>query len=163
MCMTEQPIPTDIYAQAFFTADHAAAENGKLYVNGGFWNRLNFPSYPAVHTFSVCAVIHIPWRAHHQMHTFAIAFEDADGQTTPNRLEGQFQTGTSPDMRPGDSTEFQIATQVGNFVFQRAGDYAAVLEVDGTEIKRWRFRAVQVVGVPMMPPPQAGGTSGADT
>ena len=49
--MTEQPIATDIYAEAFFTADHGAVENGKLYVNGGFWNRLGFPSYPAVTPF----------------------------------------------------------------------------------------------------------------
>jgi hypothetical protein len=158
--MTEQPIPTDIYAEAFFPADHAAVENGKLYVNGGFWNRLNFPTYPAVLTFSIVAVIHIPWRAHHQNHTFSISFQDADGQTTPNRLEGKFSTGTSPDMRPGDSTDFKFAVQVSNFVFQRAGDFAAVLQVDGTEIKRWRFRAVQVVGAsPTMPPPQAGGST----
>ena len=162
LCMTEQPMPTDIYAEAFFTADHAANENGKLYVNGGFWNRLNFPMYPAVHSFAVCAVIHIPWRAHHQSHTFAISFEDADGQTTPNRFEGEFQTGTSPDMRPGDFTNAPFAVQVGNFVFQRPGNYAAVLQVDGTEIKRWRIRALQVAGIPMMPPPQAGDTPGPD-
>ncbi|OBI31100.1 hypothetical protein A5711_21635 [Mycobacterium sp. E2238] len=145
-------MPTDIYAEAFFTADHAAVENGKVYLNGGFWNRLAFPSYPAVHSFSICAVIHIPWRAHHQTHTVAITFEDADGQTTPNRFEGEFRTGTSPDMRTGDFTDIQIAPQVTNFLFQRAGDYAAVLSVDGTEIKRWRFRAVQVIGLPTPPP-----------
>lgn len=160
--MTEQPIATDIYAEAFFTADHGAVENGKLYVNGGFWNRLGFPSYPAVYSFSICAVIHIPWRAHHQSHSFAISFEDADGRTTPNRLEGEFSTGTLPDMRPGDSTEFPIAAQVGNFVFERAGDYAAVLQVDRTEIKRWRFRAAQVVGFQMMPPSQPGSTPGPE-
>ena len=115
--MTEQPIPTDIYAEAFFTADHGAVESGKLYVNGGFWNRLNFPSYPQVHTFTVCAVIHIPWRAHHQGHTFAIYFEDADGQITPNRLEGKFQIGTAPDMRSGDATEFPIAAVVATSSF----------------------------------------------
>src|SRR6266568_3669417 len=27
-CMTEQPIPTDLHAEAFFTADHAAVESG---------------------------------------------------------------------------------------------------------------------------------------
>lgn len=155
--MTDQPIPTDLHADAFFTADHAAVENGKLYVNGGFWNRLGLPSFPAVHTFSVGVVLHIPWRAHHQHHSFAISFEDADGQTTTNRLEGTFQSGTAPDMRPGDFTEFPLAANVGNFVFQRPGDYAAVLHLDGTEISRWRFRATQVVGVQMIPPPQAAG------
>ena len=65
-------------------------------------------------------------------------------------------------MRPGDSTEFPIAAQVGNFVFERAGDYAAVLQVDRTEIKRWRFRAAQVVGFQMMPPSQPGSTPGPE-
>jgi hypothetical protein len=37
---------------------------------------------------------------------------------------------------------------VNGFVFQQPGEYAAVLSVDGTEISRWRWRAVQVVGVP---------------
>ncbi len=143
--MTEQPIPTDLYADAFFTADHAEVQGGKLYVNGGFWTRLSFPSFPQVFSFSVCVVLHIPWRAHHQSHSFAISFEDADGQTVTN-LEGEFSSGTLPDMRAGDFTVFPMAAQVGNFVFQRPGDYAAVLRVDGTEIKRWRFRAVQVVG-----------------
>lgn len=154
--MTEQPLPTDIHAEAFFTADHAVVESGKLYVNGGFWSRLNFPSFPVVHNFSLAVVLHIPWRAHHQRHSFAVSFEDADGQTTTNRLEGQFQTGTLPDMRPGDFTEVPMAVQVGNFVIQRPGDYSAVLQVDGTEIRRWRFRAVQVVGIQASPPPQAG-------
>lgn len=157
--MTEQPVPTDLHAEAFFTADHAVVEGGKLYVHGGFWTRLSFPSFPAVHSFSVCAVLHIPWRAHDQSHSFGVSIEDADGQTTTS-LGGKFETGTSPDMRPGDRTEVPMALQVGNFVFQRPGDYAAVLHVDGTEIKRWRFRTVQVVGFQTIPPPQLGGAPG---
>ncbi|MCV7313734.1 DUF6941 family protein [Mycobacterium paraffinicum] len=166
--MTDQPMPTDIHAEAFFTADHAVVENGKLYVNGGFWTRMSFPSFPVVHSFSVGLVLHIPWRAHHQSHSIGVFFEDADGNINA-RLEGQFETGTSPDMRAGDFTAAPVAMQVGNFVFQRPGDYAAVLHVDGTEIDRWRFRAVQVVGIPTHPtsppppaappptPPTAGG------
>lgn len=150
-------MPLDLHAEAFFTADHAAVESGKLYVNGGFWSRLNFPSFPAVHNFAVCIVLHIPWRAHHQRHKFAVSFEDADGQTTSNRAEGQFQSGTAPDMRPGDYTVAPIAILVNGFVLQRAGDYAAVLHVDGTEISRWRFRAIQVFGVPGPGPTPGGG------
>jgi hypothetical protein len=145
--MTERPIPTDLRVDAFFTADHAEVQGGKLYINGGFWTRLRFPTFPVVHSFSICVVLHIPWRAHHQNHSFAITIEDADGQTITN-AGGDFQAGPSPDMRPGDFTSFPLSVQVGNFVFQRPGDYAAVLQVDGTEISRWRFRAVQVVGVP---------------
>lgn len=155
-CMTEEPIPTDLHADAFFTADHGESLGGKLYVNGGFWSRLQFPTFPAVHNFSVCAVLHIPWRAHHQHHSFAISFEDADGQTMTS-VEGDFQSGTSPEMRAGDFSTIPMAVQVGNFVFPRPGNYAAVLQVDGTEISRWRVRALQVVGFPSMLPPQPGG------
>lgn len=140
-------MPVDLHAEAFFTADHAAVENGKLYVNGGFWSRLNFQTFPVVHNFSLCVVLHIPWRAHDQRHSFAVMFEDADGQVTTNRLEGQFQTATTPDMRTGDYSVVPIAIGVSGFVLQRPGDYAAVLHVDGTEVSRWRFRAVQVLGV----------------
>lgn len=150
-------MPVDLHAEAFFTADHAVVESGKLYVNGGFWSRLSFPSFPVVHNFAVCVVLHIPWRAHHQRHTFAVSFEDADGQLTSNRVEGQFQTGTAPDMRTGDYSVVPIAIGVNGFVLQRAGDYAAVLQVDQTEINRWRFRAVQVFGAPGPAPHPTGG------
>jgi hypothetical protein len=154
--MTEEPLRTDLHAEAFFAADHAAVESGKLYVNGGYWNRLTFPSFPAVQNFALAVVLHIPWRAHHQLHKFTISFEDADGHKTPNRLEGGFQAGTNPEMRTGDHSIVPIAVLINGFVLQRPGDYAAVLEVDQTEIARWRFRAVQVFGVPMRPPPEAG-------
>lgn len=118
-------------------------------MNGGFWSRLSFPSFPVVFGFSLGVVLHIPWRAHNQNHSFAIFIEDADGKHDEG-LQGEFQTGTAPDVRPGDFTEGVIpfAVQVANYVFQRPGDYAAVLHVDGMEIKRWRFRAIQVVGLP---------------
>lgn len=160
--MTDAPLPLDLHAEAFFTADHAVVESGKLYVNGGFWSRLNFPSFPVVHNFAVCVVLHIPWRAHHQNHSFAITFEDADGNMTSNRAEGQFQMGTPPDAKTGDYTIAPIAVTVNGFVLQRPGDYAAVLMIDGTEVSRWRFRAVQVFGVPGPPqPPAVGGDPAA--
>jgi hypothetical protein len=137
---------TDLHALAFFLADHAAVENGKVYSNGGFWNRLNFQSFPAVVSFSVVAVLHIPWRAYHQPHKFAVWFEDADGQRLPGEIEGEFQVGAAPEMKVGDPTIMPFAANVGNFTFARPGDSAAVLTVDGAEIARWPFRAVQVFG-----------------
>jgi len=45
---------------AFFTADHAEALNGKVYLNGGFWNRLNYPQHPAViPTMALVAVVSV--------------------------------------------------------------------------------------------------------
>jgi hypothetical protein len=139
--MTNQP---DLFSPAFFMADHAAVESGKLYANGAFWNRLQFPSYPAVVTFGIAAVLSIPWRAYHQPHKFSIWFEDADGKKLSGDLQGEFTIGAAPDMKVGDPTIMPIAATVGNFAISSAGDYSAVLNVDGQELNRWPFRAVQV-------------------
>lgn len=156
--MSEQPMPEDIQAVAFFLSDHAVVENGKLYVNGGFWNQVYSAGYPVARAFGVAAVLHIPWRQHHQGHAFAVTFEDADGRPLTARFEGQFRVGTSPNMRVGDFTVMPLAAFVTNFVLDRPGDYSAVLTVDDAELARWRFRAVEA------PDPaagtQAGGASG---
>jgi hypothetical protein len=149
--MTEQAMPTDLFAAAFFIADHAVVESGKLYVHGGAWNRAAYSSYPAVQALSIAAVLHIPWRAHGQTHTFLIEFEDADGQKVGGRLEGRFQAQTPPDARTGEYSVVPVAAQLGGFVIPRPGDYAAVLQVDGTEIDRWQFRAVQTFEVSSTP------------
>jgi hypothetical protein len=144
LCMTEPE--TDLYAVAFFLADHAVVENGKVYTNGAFWNRQALPSFPAVSTFSVVAVLHVPWRAYHQTHKFTVWFEDADARRIAGQLDGEFQVGAAPEMKVGDPTIMPFAATVANFTLERAGDFAAVLAVDGTEIARWSFRATQVFG-----------------
>lgn len=137
-------IATDLRPSAFFLADHAVVESGKLYVNGGFFDRLHFPSFPAVTTFSVVAVLFVPWRAHHQLHKFSIFFADADGQRLQGEFQGDFQLGSPPDMRAGDSSVLPLAATVGGFLVPRAGEYSAIMEVDGTEVAKWAFKAIQV-------------------
>jgi hypothetical protein len=141
--MTELPMPDEVQACAFFLADHAVVENGKLYVNGGFWNQVYSLIYPSVRAFGVAAVLHIPWRQHHKAHVFTVTFEDADGGSLPARFDGQFRIGTAPNMPVGDFTIMPIAAFVSNFALDRPGDYSALLHVDGAELARWRFRAVQ--------------------
>ena len=132
-----------MHAAAFFLADHASLESGKVYTNGAFWNRLNFPTYPTMVSFSVVAVIVVPWRAHHQMHKFTVAFEDADGKPVGGQFEGEFQVGTMFDHKVGDNSIVPLAMPVSYIVLERAGDYLAVLTIDGAEISRWRFGALQ--------------------
>ncbi|HET9896042.1 MAG TPA: hypothetical protein VFQ44_14030 [Streptosporangiaceae bacterium] len=156
--MTEQPMPSDIQACAFFLADHAVVENGKLYVNGGFWNQLYSSAYPVARTFGVAAVLHIPWHQHHKGHAFAVTFEDADGRPLSARFDGQFRVGTAPNMRVGDFTIMPVAAYATNFVLEHPGDYVALLEVDDVALARWRFRAVEAKEP--MPGTQAGASSG---
>jgi hypothetical protein len=143
--MTSTAPETDFHVVGFFVADHAAVESGKVYVNGGFWDRLNLPSYPAVTSFSVVVVLQVPWRAHNQTHKFGVRFEGSDAKLMPSRFEGEFQVGPPADQRAGDSSLLPVALPINSFLLERPGDYAAALELDGTEIARWRFRAVQTI------------------
>lgn len=130
-------------AAAFFLADHATVENGKVYVNGGFWDRLQFAGFPAAVNFSVVAVVVVPWRAHNEKHTFSIAFEDADKNPLGGSFDGEFQIGTEPSHRQGDASILPLAMSVAGFAIAGPGEYAAVLSIDGEEIDRWPMRVVQ--------------------
>ncbi|WP_426625262.1 DUF6941 family protein [Leifsonia sp. McL0607] len=134
--------PPQISCSALFLADHASVESGKLYVNGGYWNRLQFPSFPTYYTFSVAAVLLVPWHDHKQ-HEFSIHFTTADGKRVGGELSGNFSAGTLPGAKEGDPSVFPIAATIGNFLLERSGDYEVVIEVDGQALDRWSFGVSQ--------------------
>jgi uncharacterized protein YcnI len=134
---------TDFQAAAFFLADHATVENGKVFVNGGFWDRLQVPSFPAAVNFSIVAVVVVPWHAHNQKHTFSVTFEDADKNPLAGQFDGEFQIGTDPSHRQGDASIVPLTMTVTGFGIERPAEYAAVLSIDGHEIDRWPVLVVQ--------------------
>jgi hypothetical protein len=150
---------TDIHSVAFFTADHAAVENGKTYVNGGFWDSMALPSFPTAVSLSVVAVLRVPWHAYHHRHSFTVTVEDADGKKLPVEFKGDFQVGTAPDMKVGQPTILPIAAVANGMPIERPGDISFVLSVDGGEIDRWTVHVnqvgVQVIGVPGSSGPSA--------
>jgi hypothetical protein len=140
----------DIRALAFFAADHAAMENGKLYVNGGFFNMLRHSTYPlVVPTLAVAASLHLPWHSYQKDHHFTVTLEDEDRKELPLRAEGAFRVGADLLLRHGDPSVFNIAGTVTNVVFERPGTYNLVLTVDGKELARWELQARQLpTGLP---------------
>jgi Family of unknown function (DUF6941) len=84
-------------------------------------------------SFSIVAVLVVPWRAKHQEIGFGIWFEDADGGRLPT-FEGRFQVGSPADSKVGDASIVPLSLAVGNLALPSAGDYAAVLEVQGIEV-----------------------------
>lgn len=142
---------TDLYATAFFLADHAAVENGKVYVNGGFFNQMQFATFPAAATFSVVGILNIPWSAQNQPHRFAVHFTDADGHQLDGEFSGEFQVTPNPEAGIGDPFLMPIAANANGFLFQGPGHFSAVLLVDGEELSRWSFKVNAAV------PPQAQG------
>ncbi len=132
----------DIVAKAFFLADHASVENGKLYVNGGFWTHLGFGEYPATHpAFSVVTVLEVPWGLFDQSHHFSIWLEDLDGRPMGVEIEGDFRVDAANAARVGDPTIIPLAPTVYGVQFLTPGDYTFVLRVNDIELSRARCTA----------------------
>jgi hypothetical protein len=148
---------------AFFAADHAVVENGKAYINGGFWDNILQPSYPAQISVSLVAVVRVPAEAYLANHRLAVEMEDANRKKLPNlKIEGEFRVGTPPHLEPGEPTPLPVAFPLDRLTIERAGNYWFVLSVDGDEIDRFRVRALQG-GVVAVQPPEAPVTGGDAT
>lgn len=143
--MTADPLAASARPVAFFLCDYATVENGKVFASGAFWNRLLVACFPSVHHVNVVAVFEVPFTGHDRGYTFVIRFEDADGRPVGPRIDGQMEVGHTSDQRPGDESVIPFTARVEGLVLEVAGDYAAVLEVDGEVLARWAFRAVEGV------------------
>jgi hypothetical protein len=144
----------EIRCMSLFAADYVAAENGKLYVSGGFFSLMNFPSFPAVHpVLGIGIVLRIPFREYHRDHHFTVTLADADGKPLDLRVEGQFRVGADPQMRFGDPTIMPMAVNASGVRFERAGDYKLAVTVDGDQKATWNLRAQQTLIVPPVAPP----------
>jgi hypothetical protein len=144
----------DFEALAFFTADHAVVESGKLYVNGGFWNSLFRDSFPARVTGSLVAVIKIPARAFQENHRITIELADDNEESLPFTIDGEFRAGAPPHLDRGDPSVMSLAFPLEGLVLEQAGEYCFTLSIDGDELKRYRIRAVQSppIQLPFEPP-----------
>lgn len=135
-------------ARAFFPADHAAVENGKVYTNGAFWALLRFPVFPAVlPTMALVAVIEIPFHAYQADHSIEMRLVDSDGQPAGFEARGTFRSAPSIDLKYGQAGLAPSVVPVQGLVLQRPGDYSFTLNVDGTELARYPITVIQLAGV----------------
>jgi hypothetical protein len=154
LCMTKTrrpKSPMDFEALALFTADHAAVESNKVYVNGGFWDTLGLHNFPAQVAMSLVAVIKVPSRAFLEDHKVLVELVDADEERLPLKIEGNIRMGPTPHMNPGEPATLPLAFPLNGVYLERPGDYWFVLSVDGDEIARYRIRAVHAVPMPKLP------------
>jgi hypothetical protein len=134
-----------IRVAAFFTADHVDAVGGKLYANGGFFNRLRFPAYPAIAPILGIGIsLIVPWHAYQQDHHFVVTMHDEDRRELPLRIEGSFRVGADLLIRHGDPSVINLAGNVTHVVFERPGHYYLVLDVNGDKLARWGLQVIQL-------------------
>lgn len=139
---------------AFFAADHVAlTPDAKMYVNGGFFNLLRFPAFPAVlSTLGVGVAFEIPFQDTMQEHRIRIGLRGPDGQELPVRVEASFRNALSWEAQFGDPGLVPFGVTVTNVEFPAPGVYSLVLWLNGVEQKTYRMRVTQIPGVPSVGP-----------
>lgn len=118
-------------------ADRAEVTNGKLYMMGGGWDRLQPPEFPLPMMLGIAVGLRIPYHETDDVHKLKVALA-REGQPLVE-VEAEVQTGRPPGLRGRDMVVpmgFNIPV-----TFETAGDYVLSASVDGHEPRRHSIRA----------------------
>lgn len=122
-------------------ADWAEAINGKLYIQGGGWDRRAVnPGQPS--DFAIAASILIPWNLTNQQHEFAITVESEDGTAIGPPLTGGFTVGRPPNALPGQRFRAPLTARC-SLELPGAGAYRVVMSLGRTVAKSVTFYSVE--------------------
>ncbi len=125
-------------------ADHAQAAEGKLNIIGGGWNVTG----PEPGPFAIAILFEVPWDRANEEHRFLLELVDQDGVAVlvetvdgeaPLTIEGQFEVGRPPGLKPGTSLAFPLALNMGPQPLAPGGRYEWRLTVDGESHEDWRL------------------------
>jgi len=146
--------------------DYADVSGGKLFVSGAgigvVGSPLPLPPLPV--NICLAIMVTIPWTATNAEHTMTVELvSDAEGAGgTVERValaDGlppghdpadlgkvviQFHAGRGEGMVPGEDTLMPVALPLYGLPLPRAGGYFFSLAIDGPEVSRVSFRAVQI-------------------
>jgi hypothetical protein len=115
-------------------ADGAQVQNGKLYVLGGGWERLQFETFPQTIPVGIALGVRVPWGETNRKHAFSIRGLSADGEEL-FKGEGEFELGRPPGLPAGQSQIFQVAVQLPLPV-PAPGHYSVEATIDGGAASR---------------------------
>lgn len=131
----------DIEIDFLILADWAETINGKLYIQGGGWDRKLAPSENQPISFAIVAGILIPWHLTNQEHQFILSLETGDGTIVGSKIEGGFSTGRSVKSFPGQMFRTPFAARIALKV-PGIGSYRVKLEVNRAITKQVAFYVV---------------------
>lgn len=133
--------PTEFELVALFVADHATVESNNVYVNGGFWDHIDIPDFPAQDSFTLVAGIKWPSNAFLEEHRVAIEMLDASGKRFPLGIDTALFVRPAPHIQPGEPMIVTLTFPL-EVHLERPGDYWLALSIDGEEQGRYRIRAI---------------------
>ena len=123
-------------------ADLAQVIGGKLHMMGGGWDRINVQNFPHIQSFSIATAISVPWAHTNEKHNIIITMVDEDGQQELFKIEGEFEVGRAPGIKPGSSQRLMMAFTVNSLKFSEPKVYSIISFVDGQEIRRLEFNVI---------------------
>jgi hypothetical protein len=117
-------------------ADAAQAVEGKLYVLGGGWSICGPDPTPT----AIAVKVEVPWDQANLRHQWRLSLLDSDG--TPVEadgpegrhsiaVEGEFEVGRPPGLRPGTPIDLPLALNFGPIPLAPNSRYEWRLEIDG--------------------------------
>ena len=124
-------------------ADAAQAINGKLYILGGGWSVTGPDPTP----MAIAIKIEVPWDQANRRHVLKLALMNDDGQPVtvptetgkrPVELNGEFEVGRPPGLRPGTPLDVALGISVGPLPLAPDGRYVWRCSIDGSSSEEWQ-------------------------
>ena len=129
----------------FAQGDSVSAAEGKLYILGGGWSITGPDPTPS----AIAAYIQVPWDRTNVEHTFRLDLVDSDGGPVlletdeggedPVAIEGAFEVGRPPGVKPGTSIDVPLAITVGPLPLPPGGRYEWRLSINEEGHEDWRL------------------------
>ena len=125
-------------------ADYAQVAEGKLTVVGGGWSVTGPMPVP----FAIALLFEVPWDRANVKHAFRLELLDADGAPVavptedgeaPLAIEGEFEAGRPPGLKPGTPLAVPIALNLPGPPIPPGGRYEWRLSVNGEGAEDWRL------------------------
>jgi hypothetical protein len=125
-------------------ADYAQVADGKLTIVGGGWSVTGPMPVP----FAIAMLFEVPWDRANVMHRFRLDLVDADGHVVfapteegeePVVIEGEFEAGRPPGMKPGTPLDVPIAINLPGPPVEPGGRFEWRLTVNGEAEADWRL------------------------
>jgi hypothetical protein len=124
-------------------ADHADIAGGKLYLNGGGWDRYTLASVPGTVRMAVAIGIRFDWEETNQPVPVRVVVQDDDGKEAA-RISGQVNVGRPPGLTPGSSQLAHMAVNI-QMTVQAYGGYRVAIDAGGEGDGRSRLLPFRVI------------------
>jgi len=124
-------------------ADYAQVADGKLTIVGGGWSVTGPMPVP----FAIAMLFEVPWDRANVKHRFRLDLVDSDGHVVfasteegeePVVIEGEFEAGRPPGMKPGTPLDVPIAINLPGPPVEPGGRFEWRLTVNGEAEGDWR-------------------------